>query len=211
MDCEVDRNHPLRYASEHDQCEHSERSEMTTGKYTISAANRITGRSRTTIGKHLKSGKLSAEVRPDGSKLIDASELMRVYGDDCDFSVERAGDAEPKSTAAVNTLNTASDDRVVSTEQLATERAERDRERRQLEDQIEHLRDALAKAQDSQEASLRLLQNQSSPEPAIQQELNTLREELTRQNRTAQEQLQKQNEKLRTLQNQSFWKRLFGS
>ena len=57
-------------------------------KYTITAAHRITGKSRTTLQKHLKKGKLSCEETDDGIKLIDASELIRVYGDACDFTRE---------------------------------------------------------------------------------------------------------------------------
>ena len=51
---------------------------MTTTKYSISAAHRITGKSRTTITKHLASGKLSCEEDAQGNKLIDAfQELWR--------------------------------------------------------------------------------------------------------------------------------------
>lgn len=46
----------------------------------ISAAARATGKDRTTIHRKLKSGELSATVGPDGSKLIDTSELERVFG-----------------------------------------------------------------------------------------------------------------------------------
>jgi len=54
-------------------------------KYSISAASRIAGKGRATIRRHLKEGTLSSEVDHEGNKVIDASELLRVYGDDCDF------------------------------------------------------------------------------------------------------------------------------
>lgn len=54
-------------------------------KYTISAASRLTGKSRPTISKHIRQGRLSCEDDGQGAKLIDAVELIRVYGDACNF------------------------------------------------------------------------------------------------------------------------------
>ena len=70
---------------------------MTQSKFSISEIHRITGKSRTTISKHMEEGKLSYEL--DGEKkTVDAAELMRVYGDDCDF--ERVNGKKTKSQAA---------------------------------------------------------------------------------------------------------------
>ncbi len=49
-------------------------------KHSISEAARITGKSRSTIHRHIKSGQLSKELSNDGSPVIDTSELQRVYG-----------------------------------------------------------------------------------------------------------------------------------
>lgn len=49
-------------------------------KHSISEASRITGKSRSTIHRHIKSGKVSKEISEDGSPVIDTSELQRVYG-----------------------------------------------------------------------------------------------------------------------------------
>lgn len=59
---------------------------ITKTKFNQSEAARIVGRVRNTIAAHIKSGKLSAERDGDGNLEIDQSELIRVYGDDCDFS-----------------------------------------------------------------------------------------------------------------------------
>lgn len=49
-------------------------------KHSISEASRITGKSRSTIHRHIKIGKISKEIASDGAPVIDTSELQRVYG-----------------------------------------------------------------------------------------------------------------------------------
>lgn len=49
-------------------------------KHSISEAARITGKSRSTIHRHIKSGKVSKEISEGGSPVVDTSELQRVYG-----------------------------------------------------------------------------------------------------------------------------------
>lgn len=49
-------------------------------KHSISEAARLTGKSRSTLHRHLKQGKLSKEIGPEGEPVIDTSELARVYG-----------------------------------------------------------------------------------------------------------------------------------
>ena len=50
-------------------------------KNNISQAAKMTGKTRTTIYKKIKSGELSAELGEDGNRLIDTAELLRVFGD----------------------------------------------------------------------------------------------------------------------------------
>ena len=64
------------------------------GKLSISGAARATGKARTTIQAHIKKGLVSVECDPTGKKLIDASELQRVYGK-LDYTT--AGDAVNQS------------------------------------------------------------------------------------------------------------------
>lgn len=54
---------------------------MTTTKYTISGAARKIGMNRSTVARHIKDRKLSYELDANGNKVIDASELIRVYPD----------------------------------------------------------------------------------------------------------------------------------
>lgn len=46
----------------------------------ISKASKLTGKSRQTLYKHLQNGQLSLSTDVNGSKGIDTSELIRVYG-----------------------------------------------------------------------------------------------------------------------------------
>lgn len=50
-------------------------------KLNISEAARATGKNRTTLYRHIKSGKLSSEKDATDNPVIDVSELQRVYGD----------------------------------------------------------------------------------------------------------------------------------
>ena len=47
--------------------------------YTIGTAAKATGKAKSTISRDIKNGRISAEKQPDGSYLIDPSELHRVY------------------------------------------------------------------------------------------------------------------------------------
>ena len=183
-------------------------------QYSISAANRITGKSRTTITKHLRTGKLSFTEDGEGNKLIDASELMRVYGDDCDFSREEG--------AAANNNNSAS-----KTEQgvqpnlsslkllLDKEIAERERERGQLQQQIDHLQDALKLAQEGQNKAMLLLEDRSSGGGEWQAAIKKLEERIADQEEGAKKQLAAITEKARreareNIKNKYWWQVVFG-
>jgi hypothetical protein len=50
-------------------------------KVNLSQAAKLTGKNRTTIWRHIHSGKLSIERNRDGLPFVDTSELIRVYGE----------------------------------------------------------------------------------------------------------------------------------
>lgn len=130
-------------------------------KYSISAANRITGKSRTTISKHLASGKLSCSEDEQGNKLIDASELMRVYGAACDFSREE-GAGQSAATAVKGSEQGGQLPLSSLAAQLEKEIAERERERAHYRQQIDHLQDALKLAQEGQNKAMLLLEHRTT-------------------------------------------------
>ena len=61
---------------------------MSSTRLTISAVHRLTGKARSTIAKHMKNGDLSFVQDNDGNRLIETSEVIRVYGDFLDLDSE---------------------------------------------------------------------------------------------------------------------------
>lgn len=49
--------------------------------HTLSESAKLTGKSRRTIQRYVKSGKLSAKVGTDGNPKVDTAELIRVFGE----------------------------------------------------------------------------------------------------------------------------------
>lgn len=49
--------------------------------HNISEAARLVGKSRSTVHRHIKEGKLSKVLGKDGNPAVETSELRRVYGD----------------------------------------------------------------------------------------------------------------------------------
>ncbi|QDV79086.1 hypothetical protein [Botrimarina mediterranea] len=154
---------------------------MTT-KYSIAAAHRITGKSRTTIAKHLRQGKLSYELDPSGAKLIDGAELARVYGDECDFSAEEGAETPAAGRPAKSDQGVQRVQPEVNTlrDRLESEVAERQRERAHYREQIEHLQDALKRAQEGQNKAMLLLESRSG-RGEIDATLRELEERIERQ------------------------------
>jgi hypothetical protein len=177
---------------------------VTTTQYSIAAAHRITGKSRTTIAKHLRAGKLSCVEDPSGAKLIDASELMRVYGDDCDFSGEETHSgsggpalAEEGADASLRTqLHTVQ-------HTLNTLLEERTRERQQLQSQIEHLQKSLQLAQEGHNRATLLLENRSGG-GEWREAIQSLERRFEKDRDTAEENARKK------LMDQPWWRLVWG-
>lgn len=182
-------------------------------KYSISAAHRITGKSRTTITKHLSSGKLSCTEDDEGNKLIDASELMRVYGADCDFSREE--EASAISSPASNTEQGVQPSLSSLQALLEKEVSERERERGQLQRQIDNLQDALKLAQEGQNKAMLLLQDKTSGGGEWQQALKALEAKIANQEEGTKKELAKVAEQAAQaarleLLSKPWWKVAFG-
>ncbi len=50
-------------------------------KLNLTQAARAAGISRTTLYRHIEKGKVTCEINKKGQKIIDVSELIRVYGE----------------------------------------------------------------------------------------------------------------------------------
>ena len=72
-------------------------------RHTISEAARITGKSRSTLHRHIKSGKLSKTTDETGAPVIDTSELQRVYGSLSHRDSVSSSDIEHRDTPHENT------------------------------------------------------------------------------------------------------------
>jgi len=123
-------------------------------KVSISEAARLTGKSRTTLHRLIKTGELSTCAGVRNSRMIDISELIRVFGDISTPVTEQY--SEQASEQRVTVTDTANEQMVNS-----------------LKQEVEHLR-TLVSAQeshiDSLKQSLQLLEHkkdmqQSQPSP----------------------------------------------
>lgn len=182
--------------------------ERPTTQYTITQAHRITGRSRTTIQKHVKKGKLSY-TENDGVKLIDASELIRVYGEDCDFSREEitSGEAtKPEEGADASVRATLDSVR----QQVDTLTEERRRERDQLQSQIDHLQEALATAQSGQNRVTMLLEQRSSDATQWRESMEGVQQQMAQLKTNQEQEVARLKRALKNEREKGFWIRLFG-
>lgn len=101
-----------------------------TTRYTLGQAAKAVGKSKTTLHRAIKSGKISAARLEDGSYSIDPSELHRVFPPVTDVKQLQDNDMEPAGVTP-ETLCL----------QLDTERKERERERQLMQDTIADLRE----------------------------------------------------------------------
>ena len=190
---------------------------VTSTLYSISAANRITGKSRTTIAKHIRTGRLSVTQDDFGNKLIDAAELIRVYGDDCDFDREEA--TSDQTSPDQQSSNGHSELRQLRS-QLDREMAERERERQQYREQVEHLQETLKRAQEGQNIATRLLENQTQGKGDWEQAIRALENRLANQEKNTKAELQEMKtaasrklmqykQALEKERNKTLWQRLW--
>lgn len=97
--------------------------------YTLNEAAKAVGKSKTTIHRAIKSGKISASKLESGAYAIDPSELHRVFQVGPVERTIRNDTGHPETTSETLRI------------QLETLEKERERERQQLEDTIADLRE----------------------------------------------------------------------
>jgi hypothetical protein len=97
--------------------------------YTLNEAAKAVGKSKTTIHRAIKSGKISASKLDNGAYAIDPSELHRVF---------QVGTTERTTRNTTEQTGTTSGTADIRLEMLEKER---ERERQQLEDTIADLRE----------------------------------------------------------------------
>lgn len=196
-------------------------------KVSVREAAQLTGKSRETINKATKEGKLSWSLDERARRVIDVSELERVYPIVKSMDQVRQ-ESETVRSSQVPSEISVSAELAVLREKLANSEnmrevltAERERERRQLEAEIEALRSNLEKAQEQNNKALLLITDQSQQAKqragAWETSLEEMREKIANQTETQIKALQEKHDKeilrlrraLHEVRNQSFWKKLF--
>lgn len=113
--------------------------------YSLAEAARASGKSKMTIQRAIKAGKISASRDEDGSYDIDPAELHRVFpvvsGDDADTGNMGHGD----TSRDINLLHL---EIKVRDEKIASLQAERERERKILQGGIDDLRHRLDQSEE---------------------------------------------------------------
>jgi hypothetical protein len=121
-------------------------------KLNLSQAAKVTGKNRTTIWRHVNSGKLSAERDRDGLPFVDTSELIRVYGELTSIATEPLKKKSHGATPSYDAL-------IATVELLRKEQAE-------MKKQIVNLTNRLAYIPDKNDTEIDL----SSPLQSINPE-----------------------------------------
>lgn len=107
-------------------------------RHSISEAARLTGKARSTLHRHIKSGKLSKATGDDGEPVIDTSELIRAYGP---LQQEDSSETRPigqRATPEKDTRDSALRAEVEALRQEKLDRLEADNEelRRRLDEEV---------------------------------------------------------------------------
>ena len=202
-------------------------------KVTITKAAKMAGVSRNTIYNDIDSGVLSFTSNARNKKLIDVSELARVY-ENVEFEDEqpknKASQSVEKRTETLKQLSKQDISAQVLQERLkASEKSlenlteERERERQNYENRLEALETALTKAQDGYNSVTKLLEDQRTKESGAgdwEKAIHALEQRLANQEKSSKEReekeqrLLKQNRGLKQAleqeKNKSIWKKLFG-
>ena len=193
-------------------------------KHSISEAARIVGVTRKTFYKHIDKKSISVEKDDNDNPVIDASELIRVYGDQCNFEYDK----DTQSRGASTQIDTALP--MQSTESLAIVQKElellqkqRSDEKDALEEQIDYLRQKLDESTSEQRKLTALLTDQREKEDkgqAWEKSLKALEARIANQEKAARAQneerqkILQQNRALKAAlskeKNKTVWQRLFG-
>lgn len=170
----------------------------------ISQIHRLTGKARSTITNHMKQGKLSFVLDADGNKVVEASEVTRVYGDH--FEVDGDGKLKAKSKNAANQVASAGSSGQHLEKLLEVEKKERERERRQLEETIEHLRSDLEKSQERESRATLLLEHQSKDSELWSKQMDEVKKRIS----SHENEVRKYRNAFEEENRKSWWSRVFG-
>ena len=113
--------------------------------YSLAEAARASGKSKMTIQRAIKGGKISASRNEDGSDDIDPSELHRMFPVVSDDDTDKGNMVREDTHNAINVLQL---EIKVRDEKITSLQAERERERKILQDGVEDLRHRLDQSEE---------------------------------------------------------------
>jgi len=128
-------------------------------KYTISEASRIVGVTRKTLYNHIEKKPISTETDDNGKPLIEASELIRVYGDKCKFDRANPNEETPKTTHVSATVP---NDLKYELALVKQENGFLKTQIEQYESRVTYLEDALKQSQTVNNRTTMLLEDKSN-------------------------------------------------
>ncbi len=193
-------------------------------KYSISEASRIVGVTRKTLYKHIEKKPISVDKDENDRPIIDASELVRVYGDRCRFNNEevsnKAGEGiQPSTEVSIPDAIGAA----VTQKELEMLKSQMSSERNTFEEQIDYLRTKLDEANSETkkltalitdqttkdvragewEKSFKALEARLANQETASKEIKEREEKILRQNKALKNALQEE-------RSRGFFKKLFG-
>jgi len=198
-------------------------------KHSIAEAARIVSVTRKTFYKHIDKKGISVEKDGNDSPVIDASELIRVYGDQCNFEYNKQPAVNGKGTQPSPNVSseqqgaTISESVAVTQKELELVKAQLATERENFEEQIDYLRGKLDDSDSEARKLTALLTDQREREDragAWQKSFKSLEARLANQEKAGREykeerqKILKQNQALKKAltdeKNKTVWNKLFG-
>ncbi len=196
-------------------------------KISVSQAAKLTGKSRETINKATKSGKITFTLNGSNHKEINVAELERVYPfvksmEEVNQKPKAVKPSQPVSETDIQAELAALREKLAGSEKTnELLLSERDRERRQLESEIDNLRSSLEKAQEQHGKALLLITDQSKkseternnweePLAALKDQVANQQQEHLELKENAKKRISQLKKELEQERTKSFFAKLFG-
>lgn len=205
-------------------------------KYTVNQAAKIVGATRQTVYRHIESKPISVEKDENGNQLIDASELIRVYGDKIDFNAIYEDDSDDVTTTKTHNVTKSDKDSVTSFEEkiqlirLEAEISTLKEVMKRTEEENSYIKKLLEEEKSDRKKANNLLEDmrqKESKDDAWEKSIRALEQRLANQEKAAKEREEKEqklldeNKRIRQAYSQqkkaleeekskSIWQKLFG-
>ena len=195
-------------------------------KYTVSEAAKIVGITRQTIYRHIDTKPLTIEKDENGNQLIDASELMRVYGNDINFDALDETVDTPANATDVTKSGTVTVTSIEDQIEIVRLKAELDKEkalRNGTEEENQYIKNLLEEEKAERKKANNLLEDMRSKDEQNdkwEKTLKALENRIANQERAAKEKEEREQKILRQNRslkkalteekNKSIWQKLFG-